>query len=205
MITIHHLRVGRSLFTVWLLEELGVDYHVKEYLRDPQTMRAPESLKAIHPLGKSPIIEDGDLMLTESGAIAAYLIDKYDVEGRFKPSRDNAQLWGRYLQWLHYPEGSLMLGLMIQLLLKRGGQANEVLDGYSRGEIRLHLDYITEQLRDRTYILGDDFSGADVCLSCALHLARKFGELDDHPVLTAYLERALTRPAFQRAVDRVIE
>ena len=205
MITIHHLRVGRSIFTVWLLEELGLEYQVKEYHRNPQTMRAPPELKEVHPLGKSPVIEDGDTVLTESGAIAAYLIDNYDGEGLLAPSRDDNASWARYLQWLHYPEGSMMLGLLISMLLKRGQQANAFLEGFSRGEIELHLSYITGELGNRQYILGDNFSGADICLSCALNLARKFGVLGSYPELSAYLERTMTRPAFQRAVDRVTE
>ena len=93
MLTIHHLRIGRSIFTVWLLEELGIDYELIEYIRHPETMRAPPELKAVHPLGKSPVIEDDGLLLSESGAITAYLLRKYDNEGRFGPDPGNLRDW----------------------------------------------------------------------------------------------------------------
>ena len=108
MLTIHHLRIGRSIFTVWLLEELELDYDLVEYHRNPETMRAPPELKDIHPLGKSPVIVDDGLVLSESGAITAYLLEKYDSQGKFTPPRSDLAAWGRYTQWLHYPEGSVL-------------------------------------------------------------------------------------------------
>ncbi len=161
MLTIHHLRIGRSIFTVWLLEELGVEYAVKEYLRDPNTMRAGEDLKAIHPLGKSPVIEDGDLVLSESGAITSYLLEKYDAQQVFSPKRESLADWARYNQWLHYSEGSVFTPLLINMLLKSEETPSPILDGFSKGEITLHLGHIQNQLADNKFILGDSISGAD--------------------------------------------
>jgi len=116
MITLHHLRIGRSLFTVWLLEELACGYKLKVYHRDPKTMRAQADLKAVHPLGKSPVIEDDDLMLSESGAITSYLLEKFDAEHQFHPSRSDIATWGKYNQWLTYPEGSVFAPLLLKML-----------------------------------------------------------------------------------------
>lgn len=101
MITLHHLRIGRSIFTVWLLEELGVDYELKVYHRDPKTMRALDDLKQIHPLGKSPVIDDDGLIVSESGAITSYLLEKFDQGNKFSPPRSDLNQWGTFTRWLH--------------------------------------------------------------------------------------------------------
>ena len=116
MITLHHLRIGRSLFTVWLLEEVGVDYELKVYLRDPETMRAPPELKEVHALGKSPIIEDEGLILTESGVITSYILTKFDSAHKLHPSSEDIAVWAKYSQWLTYPEGSVFAPLMLSKL-----------------------------------------------------------------------------------------
>ncbi|WP_299271143.1 glutathione S-transferase N-terminal domain-containing protein, partial [uncultured Psychrosphaera sp.] len=90
MITLHHLNNSRSQRILWLLEELGLEYEIKEYTRDHQTSAAPDSLKAIHPLGKSPVITDGDLTIAESGAIIEYLLDSYDTDKRLRPTKGQA-------------------------------------------------------------------------------------------------------------------
>ena len=119
MILVHHLRIGRPIFTVWLLEELGLEYELKTYLRDPQTMRAQADLKEAHPLGKSPVIEDNGLKLSESGAIAAYLIDNYDKDHKLAPPATDRIARAVYNQWLHYSEGSAFLPLLVKLVLTR--------------------------------------------------------------------------------------
>ncbi|MEL7030440.1 MAG: glutathione S-transferase, partial [Pseudomonadota bacterium] len=106
MIIMHHLRLGRSIFTVWLLEELGLDYELRVYHRNPETMRAPPELKAAHPLGKSPVIEVDGVTLSESGAITSYLIETRDTEHKLAPPKTDRQAWAEYTRWLHYPEGS---------------------------------------------------------------------------------------------------
>lgn len=205
MIVLHHLRIGRSMFTVWQLEELGVDYELKVYLRNPETFRAGDDLKAVHPLGKSPVIEDGDLMLSESGAITSYLLEKFDGDNKFAPARTDIVQWARFTQWLHYPEGSVFAPLLMNMLLSRSGQAHETLGAFSSKEIKLHLKHISAQLADQEFILGEAFTAADFGITYVVSLANRLGQLDDHPTLKSYLERNLSRPAYQQAVARAVE
>lgn len=205
MLTIHHLRIGRSIFTVWLLEELGVEYALKEYLRDPNTMRAGDDLKMIHPLGKSPVIEDDGFILSESGAITAYLLEKFDRNMNFSPKRTDLKAWARYTQWLHYPEASVFTPLLINMLLMREPTPSPLLSGFSQAEIKLHLDNISNQLGDNEFILGDKFSGADFGISYVIAMAQRLGQLKDHPTLNAYIERSTARPAFKAALARAVE
>ena len=205
MLTIHHLRIGRSIFSVWLLEELGVEYTLKEYLRDPATMRAQDDLKVIHLLGKSPVIEDDGLVLTESGAITAYLIEKYDSKGALSPPRSDLQAWATYNQWLHYSEGSVFGPLLINMLLMREEAPSPLLTGFSQAEITLHLDHIARQLGDKEFILGDKISGADFGISYAVSMAQMLGQLQNYPTLTAYIDRNKSRPAFKGAIVKAVE
>jgi len=205
VITLHHLRIGRSIFTVWLLEELGTQYDLKVYHRDPVTMRAQEDLKLIHPLGKSPVIDDDGLVISESGAITAYLLEKFDTDHRLHPDRSDVKTWARFTQWLHYPEGSVFMPLLIKMLLLRSGQPHAALSPFSEAEVKLHLDHISQQLDGRDYILGESFSGADIGVAYVISLAKRIGALADYPVLSAYLARNTDRPAFQRAVERAVE
>jgi glutathione S-transferase len=205
MLTIHHLRIGRSIFTVWLLEELELEYTVKEYFRNPDTNRAPPELRDIHPLGKSPVIDDDGLILTESGAIVSYLLKKHDPEHRFSHAPHDLAAWGTYNQWLHYPEGSVFLALLIQLLLLRSGVPAPVFEGYSQAEVKLHLDHISSQLGENDYILGNQFSAADFGVCYMMSMAESLGLLSGHKSLSDYVERNKNRPAFKRAVDRAVE
>lgn len=206
MLTIHHLRIGRSIFTVWQLEELGVEYALKEYLRDPVTMRAGDDLKVIHPLGKSPVIEDGELVLTESGAITSYLLEKYDTQGVFSPPRSNLAAWAKYNQWLHYSEGSVFTPLLITMLLMREENPSPAFQGFSQAENTKHLDNIARQLDDNEFILGGDhISGADFGISYAVSMAQMLGQLGNYPTLEAYISRNKSRPAFLAAQARAVE
>ncbi|MEP5570117.1 MAG: glutathione S-transferase family protein [Halioglobus sp.] len=205
MLTIHHLRVGRSLFTVWLLEELELEYNLIEYNRHPETMRAPAELKSVHPLGKSPVIDDEGLVLSESGAIAAYLLEKHDPEHRFSPPRSDLRAWAEYSQWLHYAEGSVFTPLMMKLLSLRAGGTLDILDGFADPEVELHFSYIAKQLGDDDYILGDKLSGADFGIGYMVNMAHMLGLLEPFPTLIAYVERLRARPAFERAVERAVE
>lgn len=205
MLTIHHLRIGRSIFTVWQLEEIGVEYDLKEYLRDPVTMRAGDDLKVIHPLGKSPVIEDGDLVMSESGAITSYLLEKYDSEGKFSPPRSDLNAWATYNQWLHYSEGSVFTPLLINMLLMREETPSPLLSGFSQAEITLHLDHIARQLGDNDFILGDKISGADFGISYAVSMAQALGQTQNYPTLNAYIERNKARPAFKAAIEKAVE
>lgn len=205
MLTLHHLRIGRSIFTVWLVEELGLDYDLKVYHRDPQTMRAQDDLKQIHPLGKSPVIEDDGLILSESGAITSYLLEKHDKENRFAPPRSDLRAWARFTQWLHYPEGSVFTPLFLRMILLRSGQPHDTFQAFSDGEIALHFQHMTRQLGDNEFILGDHFSAADIGISYVASMAERLKALDDYPALAAYLERNRQRPAWKRAVERAVE
>ncbi|REJ84227.1 MAG: glutathione S-transferase [Acidobacteria bacterium] len=200
MITVHHLVVGRSLFTVWLLEELGVDYALEIYHR-LETGRAPASLRQVHALGKSPVIDDDGVVVHESGAIAAYLLDRYDPEHRLAPRRDDPR-WPRFVQWLHYPEGSAFAPLLFHLLAMRSGEpAGDSTRAFAAAEAALHLGYIRDALVDQDWVLGE-FSAADIGLAYICSLAERLEMLGPYPPLVAYLQRVRARPAFRRALER---
>ena len=205
MITLHHLRIGRSIFTVWLLEEVGVDYQFKVYHRDPQTMRAPDELKLIHPLGKSPVIEDDGLVLSESAAINAYILEKFDTDNKFSPPSSSLAEWATHQQWLAYPEGSVFAPLLLKMLTLRSGVDHPVITPFSDAEIKLHFDHIANQLGDNPFILGDTFSGADFGIAYVVSMAERLGLLGNYPTLAAYLERMTSRDAFKRAIEKAVE
>lgn len=200
MILVHHLRVGRSVFTVWFLEELGVEYELKIYDR-LETGRAPAELKQAHPLGKSPVIEDGALTLAESGAIAAYMIEHHDPKGVFTPPSDK-KAKAEWTQWLHYSEASAFAPLLLKLLLLRTDPKPEILDTFASGEVALQLGYIQDFLGDKDYILGDALTAPDIGTCYIVSMAERLGELGPYPKLKAYADRCMSRDAFQRAVEK---
>ncbi len=202
MLKIHHLRIGRSIFMVWLMEELELEYEVVEYLRDAETMLAPPELKKVHPLGKSPVIDDDGLIVTESGAITSYLLEKHDKDNRFSPSRSDLAAWARYTQWLHYAEGSVFSPLMLKMIALRGMSG---LDAAADPGIALHYRHITEQLGDNDYILGDSLSGADFGIAFMAYMGAALGQLEGYDSLAAYFQRCTSRPAYQRALERAVE
>lgn len=205
MIVLHHLRIGRSMIAVWQLEELGIDYELKVYHRDPETFLSQQDLKAVHPLGKSPVIEDDDLMISESSAITTYLLEKYDAVHNFAPARCDTKKWANFTQWLHYPEGSVFGPLLVKMILLRSEESHAGLDAYSKREIALHLGHISNQLADNEFILGEDFSAADFGVSYVIAMAKRLGQLEPFPKLEAYLERNFARPAYLRAVEKAVE
>ncbi len=205
MILLHHLRIGRSLFTVWQLEELGIDYELKVYHRHPETFLAPAELKEVHPLGKSPLIEDGDLLLSESSAITTYLLEKYDTQNKFSPPRSNLAKWAEFTQWLHYPEGSVFCPLLVKMLLLRSKEPHATLTPYSERETALHLGHLENQLGDREFILGDTFTAADFGVTYVASLAKRLGLLGPYDKLNAYVERNFARSAFKQAVTKAVE
>jgi len=205
MLTLHHLRIGRSIFTVWQLEELGVEYDLKVYHRHPETMRAGEDLKKIHPLGKSPVIEDDKLILSESGAITTYLIEQYGQHLSLVPPKNDVHAWATYNQWLHYPEGSVFSPLLIKMLLMREQPPSPLLTTFSEKEIKLHLDHIANQLGDNEFILGDHFTGADFGITYMLSMAQRLGALSEHTTLINYVARNKARPAYLAAIEKAIE
>ncbi len=200
MVTLHHLNNSRSQRILWLLEELGEPYELVRYQRDPVTNLAPPELKAVNPLGKSPAITDGTVRIAESGAIVDYLVERYGG-GRFQPpAKSDAHLV--YLEWLHYAEGSAMLPLMLAFYLMRLGDAAAPLTPRVNGEIENNLTYMANTLGSSDFLMGADFTGADVQISFVLEMARAMGRLNAFPSLSAYLDRLHARPAYQRAIEK---
>lgn len=202
MILVHHLRVGRSVFTVWLLEELGLDYELKIYDRN-EMGRAPPELREAHPLGKSPVIEIDGTVLAESGAIAMYLTDYYDPSGTLAPPLEDKAARLPWLQWLHYSEGSAFAPLLIKMLIMREQEPKPpLLTMFSEAEVALQLGYMQDALGDKAFILGDTFQAPDIGFTYICSMAERLGLIENYPGLKAYLERNLARPAFQRAQEK---
>lgn len=215
MLVVHHLNNSRSQRVLWLLEELGLEYELQRYQRDPATMLAPPSLRKVHPLGKSPVITDGDITLAESGAIVEYVIDKY-ADGRLVPARSTPDYY-RYLYWLHYAEGSVMPPLLLKLIFDRiasapmpffvkpiaRGIVAKTRSSFLDPQLELHLDYLESELGGREWFVGSQFTGADVQLSFPLEAAASRAGLDARrPNLHSFLQRIHARPAYQRALER---
>ncbi len=202
MLHVHHLRIGRSVFTVWLIEELGLDYELSIYERDAFG-RAQDDLKAAHPLGKSPVIEDDGLLLAESGAIATYLIDRYDGEGRLAPSREDVKARAIWTQWLHYTEGSAFAPLLLKLLLMRETSPTPALISmFTEAEVPRQLSYVEDFLGDKPFLLGDSLQGPDFGMTYIAHMADRLEVLDPYPRLGAYVKRNMALPSFLRAMER---
>ena len=215
MIVVHHLNNSRSQRVLWLLEELGLAYDIKRYERDKKTLLAPPELKRIHPLGKSPVVTDGDLTLAESGAIIEYVVERYG-DGCFAPARE-LPAYLRYRHWLHYAEGSLMSPLLLKLVFDKietspmpffvkpiakaiSGQAKST---FIMPQINTHLDYLEAELGKGAWFVGDEFTAADVQLSFPIEAAAARGGLGaSRPRLMNYLQRIHARPAYQRAIER---
>jgi len=200
MIVVHHLNDSRSQRILWLLEELGLPYEIKPYQRDAQTRLAPPELKKVHPLGKSPVITDGNRTIIESGAIIDYVIRRHG-KGRLQPAPETPE-YDEYIQWMHYAEGSAMLPLMLNLYTTRLGDAAAPLKPRIDGEIANHLAYIDSSLKGRQFLLGDTLTGADIQMSFVGEVAGAFGQRAQYPNLDAWTKRLHERPAFKKALDR---
>ena len=215
MITVHHLNNSRSQRVLWLLEELGVPYEVKRYERDAQTMLAPAALKAVHPLGKSPVITEDGTTVAESGAIIEYVIERHG-QGRLVPPAGTPERL-RYTYWLHYGEGSAMPLLVMKLIFTRlksaprpffirpiaRAIADRALGGFIEPQIKLHLDYLEAELAKSSWFAGSEFTAADVQMSFPLEAAAARGGLDaTRPKLIDFLARIHARPAYQRALAK---
>jgi len=213
MITVHHLNNSRSQRVLWLLEELGLDYTVVRYQRDAATMLAPAALRAVHPLGKSPVLVDGDDTLAESGAILEYLVERYDAARRFAPSPGTPEHL-RYRYWLHYAEGSAMPPLLMSLVFSRIRRApmpffarpiarriaDKAMRGFVGPQVALHLDYMEAELGRQRWFAGEDFSAADIQMSFPVEAAAARAGLERYPNLHGFLDRIHARPAYQRAL-----
>jgi glutathione S-transferase len=215
MIVVHHLNNSRSQRILWLLEELGLDYEIKKYQRDPKTMLAPPELKAVHPLGKSPVISDDDNVVAESGAIVTYLVERYG-QGKLVPTAGTADKL-RYNHILHYAEGTAMPPLLMKLVFDRmetermpffvkpiaRGIAAKVKKMFIMPNIENNLAFLEGELNKSAWFAGSEFTAADVQISFVLEAAAMRGGLDArYPKLLAWLEGIHARPAYQRALER---
>jgi glutathione S-transferase len=213
MITVHHLENSRSQRVLWLLEEHGLPYEVKRYARNPRTLLAPPELLAVHPLGKSPVITDGDLVLAETGAIVEYLLDTYG-EGRLKPSAGTPERL-RYTYWLHYAEGSAMGPLVIKLMFSRMAEAAPALarpmvrmvaraaeKNFYGPQIERHIGYWEQELSKTSWFAGETMTGADIMMSFPLEAAAARSGAASRPHVKAFLDRIHALPAYRRALER---
>jgi glutathione S-transferase len=216
MLTVHHLNNSRSQRVLWLLEELELPYEIVHYQRDPQTSLAPASLRAIHPLGKSPVVTTDDgLTLAESGAIIETLIERYG-HGRLAPAAGSPEAL-RYRYWLHFAEGTAMSPLLLKLVFDRIETSKmpffakpiakaisaKAKSAFINPNIASHLNYMEAELGKSEWFAGDAFTGADIQMSFVIEAAQARGGLDaKRPKLMAYLERIHARPAYKRALER---
>ena len=200
MITVHHLQNSRSQRILWLLEELGLDYRVRRYERDPKTMLAPAELKDVHPLGKAPVIDDDGLVVAETGAIVEYLVEK--AGGRLGPPMRREDVL-RYRHFLHYAEGSMMPPLFAMLVVNRLGLLGRPARPFIQKLLQGHLDWLEAELSKRDWFAGDRFTAADVMMSFPLEAARtRAGLNSSRPNLIDWLERIHARPAYGAALNK---
>jgi glutathione S-transferase len=214
MITVHHLENSRSQRVLWLLEELGTDYEIKHYKRDPETSLAPAELKSIHPLGKSPVVTDGEFVIAETGAIIEYLVDNYGNGRLIPPPKTPERL--RYTYWMHAGEGTVMPLLVMSLIFNRvdtvapwiirpiaKAVTGTVRTSYLNPNLEASLAHMESELGTSEWFAGDEFTAADVAMSFPLEAAAARGGLDaEYPKLSAFLERIHRRPAYVKALER---
>jgi len=213
MIVVHHLNNSRSQRVLWLLEELGLPYEIKPYQRDAQTMLAPPELRAIHPLGKSPVVTDGDKVIAETGAIVEYLVETYG-QGRLVPAAGTPERL-RWTYWLHYAEGSAMTPLLLKLVftalparapgLLKGlvkAIAAKAQSGFVDPQLKSHIDYWQAELSKAAWFAGEAFTAADIMMSFPLEAGAARAGAGSRPKVKAFLEQIHARPAYRRALER---
>jgi len=213
MIVVHHLNNSRSQRVLWLLEELGLPYEIKHYQRDAKSMLAPPELLAVHPLGKSPVITDGDRTIAETGAIVEYIIETYG-QGRLVPAAGTPERL-RWTYWLHYAEGSAMTPLLLKLVFTAlparapglmkpivKGIAARAQSGFVDAQLKTHIDYWDAELSKSAWFAGPDFTAADIVMSFPLEAGAARAGAASRPRVKAFLDRIHARPAYQRALER---
>ncbi len=215
MIIVHHLNNSRSQRVLWLLEELGVPYEIKKYERDAKTMLAPPELQKVHPLGKSPVITDGDVTVAESGAIIEYLVERYG-NGRFAPAVGSLERL-RWRYWMHFAEGSAMPPLLLKLIFDKvvtapmpffvkpiaRGISAKVQSMMVTPNLKRQLDFMEGELSKSEWFVGNEFSAADVQMSFPIEAAAQRAGLDgSRPKLMNWLKRIHARPAYRKALER---
>lgn len=199
MITLHHLNKSRSKRIIWLLEELGQPYEIKSYQRDSQTFLAPPELKQIHPLGKSPVIEMDGQVIAESCAITEYLIEKYAAD-TLAPARDSAD-YVSYLQWLHFAESSAMLPLLLRMFVQKDGCKTNFLEGYAATEVSKISHYFNDMLADKTYLVADKLTGADIMMSFVVELLANSGDLAKFEHIERYATQLSQHATWVKAIE----
>jgi glutathione S-transferase len=199
MLVVHHLNDSRSQRILWLLEELGLAYEIRRYERDATTRLAPPELKAVHPLGKSPVVTEDGATLIESGAIIDYIVRRHG-HGRLAPD-PSTPAYDTYQQWLHYAEGSAMLPLMMFMYVARLGEAGAPLQPRIEGEMANHLGYVDGALAGREWLMGD-FTAADIQMSFVGEVAGAFGRFAQHPNIAGWVKRFQDRPAYRSALEK---
>ena len=197
MIKLHHLNKSRSKRIIWLLEELDVDYEIVAYQRNSETFLAPDELKDVHPLGKSPVIEDDGQVIAESGAITDYLITKYG-NGQFAPSNESKS-YIDYQQWLHFAESSAMLPFLLKLFITKDGCKTNFMADYADHEIAKILTYINTRLKGKKYLVDEQLTGADFMLSFIVEKVAETGALSHFPEIARYLEQLKTHEKYHTA------
>jgi glutathione S-transferase len=200
MLIVHHLNNSRSQRVLWLLEELGLDYEIRKYARDSDSNLAPPELLAVHPLGKSPVLTDGEETIIESGAIIDYIVRRHGG-GRLAPA-PGTHAHEQYLQWIHYSEGSAMLPLMLKMYVGRLPDGGEALQPRINSELDNHLGYLDASLEGREWFVDNSFSAADVQLSFVPQVGRLLYGLDKFANLEAFLQRIHARDAYKRALEK---
>ncbi|HEY1615867.1 MAG TPA: glutathione S-transferase [Rhizomicrobium sp.] len=200
MLVVHHLNNSRSQRILWLLEELGTPYEIRKYQRMSPVPFAPPELKAVHPLGKSPVITDGAHTIAESGAIIEYILETYGA-GRLRPAADDPEHF-KYIEWMHYAEGSAMLPLLMHLYAGFLGDGAAPLRPRIDAEIANNLAYISAALGEHEFIVGTGLTGADIQLAFVLEAAEASGYLEALPALQRYLAHLQARDAYRRAIEK---
>ena len=203
MLTLHHLNDSRSQRILWLLEELGTPYEMKRYQRNAQTRLAPPELMSVHPLGKSPVITDGDVRIAESGAIVDYIMARYG-NGRLVLRPDDPD-FAKFLYWFHFANGTLQAGMGRLMILNRLKLAedNPMLLSI-RARVDRAFDLVDTHLRDAEYLAGSTFTTADIMSVFSLTTMRYFQpyDLSRCPNVVKYLARISARPAYRRAMEK---
>lgn len=202
MIVLHHLNKSRSKRIIWLLEELGVEYEIRAYQRDAKSSLAPPELRAVHALGKAPVLEDNGKAIIESGAICEYLIGKY-ASKRLAPAADSDD-YIDYLQWMHYAESSCILPLLMRMYIKMDGCETNFLAGYVQQEVEDVINYFNDALEGKTYLVGERLSGADIMMSFIVDILERSGELTAYPNIERYGKMLATHEAFKAAEQKEV-
>ena len=198
MIKLHHLNKSRSKRIIWLLEELNIDYEIIPYQRDSVSFLAPPELKSVHPLGKSPVIEDNGLVIAESGAITEYLIEQYDADGKLLPTRGTKE-YVEYSQWLHFAESSAILPLLLKMFVAKDGCKTNFLAQYADIETEKVISFFDQSLQGKRYLVSGQLTGADIMMSFIAELVQNNGELDKYKNIATYIQQLASHPAFTRS------